>query len=93
MFHHFIEKTESLNLFFCFRWILIWFKREFKWDEVLYLWEVLWSDYLSSQFHLFVALAILDKHRMIIMEYLNQFDEILKVSFQIVFTLIYNNFF
>jgi len=76
----FIEKTDSLNLFFCFRWILIWFKREFKWDDILYLWEVLWSDYLSSQFHLFVALAILDKNRMIIMEYLNQFDEILKVS-------------
>ncbi|RIA92634.1 rab-GTPase-TBC domain-containing protein [Glomus cerebriforme] len=76
--HKHLQKTDSLNLFFCFRWILIWFKREFKWDEVLYLWEVLWSDHLSSQFHLFVALAILDKHRMIIMEYLHQFDEILK---------------
>ncbi|CAB4412455.1 unnamed protein product [Rhizophagus irregularis] len=39
-----LQKTESLNLFFCFRWILIWFKREFKWDDVLYLWEVLWTD-------------------------------------------------
>ncbi|CAI2170206.1 7948_t:CDS:10 [Funneliformis geosporum] len=73
-----LQKTDSLNLFFCFRWILVWFKREFKWDEVLFLWEVLWSDYLSSQFHLFVALAILDKHRMVIMENLQQFDEILK---------------
>uniref|UniRef100_U9TFW8 GTPase-activating protein GYP7 n=1 Tax=Rhizophagus irregularis (strain DAOM 181602 / DAOM 197198 / MUCL 43194) TaxID=747089 RepID=U9TFW8_RHIID len=76
-----LQKTESLNLFFCFRWILIWFKREFKWDDVLYLWEVLWTDYLSPQFHLFFALAILDKHRDIIMENLNQFDEILKASY------------
>ncbi|CAG8479286.1 5938_t:CDS:10 [Diversispora eburnea] len=71
-------KTESLNLFFCFRWILIWFKREFKFDEVLHLWEVLWSNYLCTQFHLFVALAILNKHRRVIIENLCQFDEILK---------------
>ncbi|CAJ0629481.1 526_t:CDS:10 [Entrophospora sp. SA101] len=73
-----LRKTDALNLFFCFRWILIWFKREFKWDEVLHLWEVLWSDHLSSQFHLFVALAILDKHKMAIVEHLHRFDEILK---------------
>ncbi|CAG8533862.1 1164_t:CDS:10 [Acaulospora morrowiae] len=77
LYNH-LQKTEALNLFFCFRWILIWFKREFKWDEVLHLWEVLWSDYFCKQFHLFVALAIMDKHRMVIIEYLHQFDEILK---------------
>ncbi|CAJ0764317.1 7514_t:CDS:2, partial [Entrophospora sp. SA101] len=54
------------------------FLLEFKWDEVLHLWEVLWSDHLSSQFHLFVALAILDKHKMAIVEHLHRFDEILK---------------
>ncbi|RIB10178.1 rab-GTPase-TBC domain-containing protein [Gigaspora rosea] len=73
-----LKNTESLNLFFCFRWILIWFKREFDWEHVKYIWEVLWSDYLCTSFHLFVALAILDKHRMVIIEYLKQFDEILK---------------
>ncbi|CAG8757967.1 10772_t:CDS:10 [Cetraspora pellucida] len=73
-----LKNTESLNLFFCFRWILIWFKREFAWEKVLNIWEVLWSDYLCTNFHLFVALAILDKHRMVIIEYLKQFDEILK---------------
>jgi hypothetical protein len=34
------EKTESTNLFFCFRWLLVWFKREFKWGDVMRLWEV-----------------------------------------------------
>ena len=34
------ERTESLNLFFCFRWILIAFKREFKFSDVIRLWEV-----------------------------------------------------
>ncbi|CAG8720110.1 8257_t:CDS:2, partial [Cetraspora pellucida] len=52
--------------------------REFAWEKVLNIWEVLWSDYLCTNFHLFVALAILDKHRMVIIEYLKQFDEILK---------------
>lgn len=35
-----LERTGSLNLFFCFRWILIAFKREFKFEDVINLWEV-----------------------------------------------------
>lgn len=33
---------------------------------------------MSSNFHLFVALAILEKHRDVIMEHLKHFDEVLK---------------
>ncbi|KAI8604529.1 hypothetical protein EDD21DRAFT_365979, partial [Dissophora ornata] len=73
-----LEKCEALNLFFCFRWLLIWFKREFEWVDIMRLWEVLFSDHLSTQFHLFVALAILDKHRDVMMDHLEGFDEILK---------------
>ena len=42
------------------------------------MWESLWTDYLSSNFHLFIALAILEKHRDVIMEHLKRFDEVLK---------------
>ncbi|GAB5585524.1 GTPase activating protein [Umbelopsis nana] len=73
-----LQNTESFNLFFCFRWLLVWFKREFSWDDVLSLWDVLFTDHLSTQFHLFVALAILDQHRNVIMDHLKHFDEILK---------------
>ncbi|KAG2174706.1 hypothetical protein INT43_005764, partial [Umbelopsis isabellina] len=73
-----LESTESFNLFFCFRWLLVWFKREFKWDDLLSLWDVLYTDHLSTQFHLFVALAILDQHRNVIIDHLKHFDEILK---------------
>jgi hypothetical protein len=38
----------------------------------------LWTDYLSANFHLFVALAILERHRDVIMEHLKHFDEVLK---------------
>ncbi|KAI7822164.1 rab-GTPase-TBC domain-containing protein [Gamsiella multidivaricata] len=73
-----LEKCEALNLFFCFRWLLIWYKREFEWVDIMRLWEVLFSDHLSTQFHLFVAMAILDKHRDVMMDHLQGFDEILK---------------
>ncbi|KAI8086599.1 GTPase-activating protein GYP7 [Halteromyces radiatus] len=73
-----LQRTDSYNLFFCFRWLLVWFKREFTWNDTLTLWEVLWTNYLSNQFHLFVALSILDQHRDFIIDYLKNFDEILK---------------
>jgi len=73
-----LQKAESTNFFFFFRMLLVWYKREFQWLDVLHLWEVLWTDYLSSGFHLFVALAILEKHRDVIMEHLKHFDEVLK---------------
>ncbi|KAF7722974.1 GTPase activating protein [Apophysomyces ossiformis] len=72
------KRTDSFNLFFCFRWLLVWFKREFAWDDMMMLWEVLWTDHLSTRFHLFVALAILDQNRDVMIEYLKNFDEILK---------------
>lgn len=77
LYKHF-EKCDSLNLFFCFRWVLIAFKREFPFDDVLGLWEVLWTNHYSSQFLLFVALAVLESHRDSILRYLVEFDEILK---------------
>lgn len=46
----------------------MWYKREFLWDDVLRLWETLWTNYLSSQFHLFIALAVLERHRGVIMD-------------------------
>jgi Rab-GTPase-TBC domain len=84
-----LEKTDALNLFFCFRyvsppwnghpinnqtldfsWVLIAFKREFPFEDVLRLWEVLWTGYYTSEFVLFVALAVLESHRDMILRYL-----------------------
>jgi hypothetical protein len=58
--------------------LLVWYKREFAWSDILRLWEGLWTDYLSSQFHLFITMSILEKHRDVIMKYLKHFDEVLK---------------
>ncbi|KUJ11666.1 GTPase-activating protein GYP7 [Mollisia scopiformis] len=73
-----LQSADSTNFFFFFRMLLVWYKREFEWLDVLTLWERLWTDYLSSNFHLFIALAILEKHRSVIMEHLKHFDEVLK---------------
>ena len=73
-----LQSADSTNFFFFFRMLLVWYKREFEWAEVLRLWETLWTDYMSSNFHLFIALAILEKHRDVIMEHLKRFDEVLK---------------
>jgi hypothetical protein len=51
-------------------WVLIAFKREFPFDDVLRLWEVLWTDYYSNNFVLFIALAVLESHRDMILRYL-----------------------
>ncbi|KAJ7774736.1 rab-GTPase-TBC domain-containing protein [Mycena metata] len=82
-----LEKTDGLNLFFCFRWVLIAFKREFPFDDVLRLWEVLWTDYYSNDFVLFVALAVLESHRDVILRYLVEFDEILKYCNELSMTI------
>ena len=75
-----LQSADSTNFFFFFRMLLVWYKREFDWSDVLRLWETLWTDYFSSSFHLFIALAILEKHRDVIMDHLKHFDEVLKYS-------------
>lgn len=34
------DSQDSGSLCFCFRWLLIWFKREFSFEDILILWEV-----------------------------------------------------
>ena len=73
-----LQSADSTNFFFFFRMLLVWYKREFEWSDVLRLWEGLWTDYLTSQFHIFIAMAILEKHRDVLIDHLKHFDEVLK---------------
>ncbi|KAJ2102572.1 GTPase activating protein [Coemansia sp. S100] len=77
LFRH-LEKCDASNMFCCYRWLLIWFKREFSFENILRLWEVLWTDYLTDRFVLFVALAILQRHADVIMDHLLSPEEVLK---------------
>ncbi|CAJ0944974.1 unnamed protein product [Ranitomeya imitator] len=71
------DSKESGNLSFCFRWLLIWFKREFSFQDILLLWEVLWTGLLPN-FHLLIACGILDLEREALMNSNYGFNEILK---------------
>ncbi|KAL7097059.1 hypothetical protein ACP275_10G119000 [Erythranthe tilingii] len=76
--HDYFKQNDCLNYFFCFRWILIQFKREFEYDKTLLLWEVLWTHYLSEHLHLYVCVAILKRYRNKIMGEQMDFDTLLK---------------
>ncbi|KRZ94362.1 TBC1 domain family member 15 [Trichinella sp. T8] len=56
----FSESKDSGEMFFCFRWLLVLFKREFTFDDIFRLWEVLWTGLPCSNFHLLICLAILE---------------------------------
>ena len=62
------------SLMCLFSWVLIAFKREFPFEDILRFWEVLWTNYYSTSFVLFVALAVLESHRDVIIRYLIEVD-------------------
>ncbi|KAI8995161.1 rab-GTPase-TBC domain-containing protein [Gaertneriomyces semiglobifer] len=72
-----LQRTESINLFCCFRWLLVLFKREFSVSDTLKIWESIWSCSETRAFPLFVAVAILNWKRRELMT-LTAFDETLK---------------
>ncbi|KAL5769038.1 hypothetical protein ACOSP7_015593 [Xanthoceras sorbifolium] len=76
--HNYFKQNDCLNYFFCFRWVLIQFKREFEYEETMRLWEVLWTHYLSEHLHLYVCVAVLKRYRNKIMGEQMDFDTLLK---------------
>jgi len=78
VFYHYLDSKESGNLYFCFRWLLIWFKREFNYGDTMRLWEVLWTKNPCKNFHLLFCAALLDTEKSAIVENKYGFTEILK---------------
>uniref|UniRef100_A0A3Q4B3U1 TBC1 domain family member 15 n=1 Tax=Mola mola TaxID=94237 RepID=A0A3Q4B3U1_MOLML len=77
-FWNYLESQDSGYLYFCFRWLLIRFKRELSFQDVFRLWEVMWTGLPCQNFHLLVCCAILDSEKQKIMEENYGFNEILK---------------
>ncbi|KAJ3383411.1 GTPase activating protein [Entophlyctis sp. JEL0112] len=73
-----LARIDALNMFFCFRWFLCSFKREFSLPDTCTLWEVLQTKMWGEEFEYFFALAIIDEHRDCILRWLWTFDEVLK---------------
>uniref|UniRef100_A0A8D8Q6R9 TBC1 domain family member 15 n=1 Tax=Cacopsylla melanoneura TaxID=428564 RepID=A0A8D8Q6R9_9HEMI len=74
----YLGNVEASNMFFCFRWLLVLFKREFSHDDIMILWEVLWTDLPCPNFHILICAAILDQEKSNIMSNELGFTEILK---------------
>uniref|UniRef100_A0A6Q2XTG5 Rab-GAP TBC domain-containing protein n=1 Tax=Esox lucius TaxID=8010 RepID=A0A6Q2XTG5_ESOLU len=76
----YLDSQDSGSLCFCFRWLLIWFKREFSFEDILSLWEVLWTRLPCENFHLLMAASILESQRGELIGSDHDFNTILKVS-------------
>jgi len=76
LYEHF-EKLNCHHLFFCFKWLLVIFKREFDFYDCMRIWETLWSQKKSDYYQLFIAVAILKQNKTQLLS-LDAFDSILK---------------
>lgn len=56
----YLENTlDGLSLLFCHRWLLVNFRREFRDEATLRIWESCWTNYTTNAFHLFICVAIM----------------------------------
>ncbi|CAH8640700.1 unnamed protein product [Schistosoma mattheei] len=77
-FSEYLESKSAKEMPFCFRWLLIHFKREFSYKDTMTLWEAFWTDYRTKNFHIFFAAAILLTQRDNIMNRKYDANSILK---------------
>ncbi|XP_008274840.1 small G protein signaling modulator 1 [Stegastes partitus] len=80
MFELMHQNGDYTHFYFCYRWFLLDFKRELVYDDVFAVWETIWAaKYVSSShFVLFIALALVEMYRDIILENNMDFTDIIK---------------
>uniref|UniRef100_A0A8D3DVQ8 Small G protein signaling modulator 1a n=1 Tax=Scophthalmus maximus TaxID=52904 RepID=A0A8D3DVQ8_SCOMX len=74
------QNGDYTHFYFCYRWFLLDFKRELVYEDVFAVWETIWAaKYVSSShFVLFIALALVEIYRDIILENNMDFTDIIK---------------
>ncbi|ELU15270.1 hypothetical protein CAPTEDRAFT_191445 [Capitella teleta] len=80
LFEHMHQYGDYTHFYFCYRWFLLDFKRELVYDDVFCVWETIWAArHISSRhFVLFLALALVQYYRDIIMDNNMDFTDIIK---------------
>ncbi|RMZ54525.1 hypothetical protein APUTEX25_002101 [Auxenochlorella protothecoides] len=81
--HAHLHRRDCLSLYFCYRWLLILFKREFGFDQVLRLWEALWTAVPTPHLHLYLAVAALASRRRDILTADADFDGMLRLCLEL----------
>ncbi|KAG3278383.1 small G protein signaling modulator 1 [Ictidomys tridecemlineatus] len=74
------QNGDYTHFYFCYRWFLLDFKRELVYDDVFAVWETIWAAKHVSSAHyvLFIALALVEVYRDIILENNMDFTDIIK---------------
>uniref|UniRef100_A0A3P9PD44 Small G protein signaling modulator 1-like n=1 Tax=Poecilia reticulata TaxID=8081 RepID=A0A3P9PD44_POERE len=74
------QNGDYTHFYFCYRWFLLDFKREMVYDDVFAVWETIWAAKHTSSEHfvLFIALALVEMYRDIILENNMDFTDIIK---------------
>ncbi|XP_075371927.1 small G protein signaling modulator 1 isoform X4 [Mycteria americana] len=74
------QNGDYTHFYFCYRWFLLDFKRELVYDDVFAVWETIWAAAHVSSAHyvLFIALALVEMYRDIILENNMDFTDIIK---------------
>ncbi|KAL0979696.1 hypothetical protein UPYG_G00188360 [Umbra pygmaea] len=80
MFELMHQNGDYTHFYFCYRWFLLDFKRELVYDDVFTVWETIWAAKYASSGHfvLFIALAMVEVYRDIILENNMDFTDIIK---------------
>ncbi|XP_053375444.1 small G protein signaling modulator 1-like isoform X2 [Mercenaria mercenaria] len=80
LFEHMHHHGDYTHFYFCYRWFLLDFKREFVYNDIFLIWETIWAaKYISSaNFVLFIALAMVEYYRDIILDNNMDFTDIIK---------------
>uniref|UniRef100_A0A6B2L5E7 Rab-GAP TBC domain-containing protein n=1 Tax=Arcella intermedia TaxID=1963864 RepID=A0A6B2L5E7_9EUKA len=84
--HSYLEKIESSHLLFCFRWLLLSFKRELEPEELYRLWDTFWSWHVPD-FQMFFGFAVLLQKREEILNNKLDPDHLFKISSEISISL------
>ncbi|XP_031635811.1 small G protein signaling modulator 1-like isoform X2 [Contarinia nasturtii] len=68
------------HFYFCYRWFLLDFKRELLYKDIYTMWEIIWAAKFvaSSHFVLFIALALLETYRDVILSNSMDFTDVIK---------------
>ena len=74
------QNGDLTHCYFCYRWFLLDFKREFLYEDIFRVWECIWSAHNCSSKHfvLFIALALLKSYRNILIDHSMDFTDIIK---------------
>ncbi|XP_046738332.1 small G protein signaling modulator 1-like isoform X1 [Diprion similis] len=74
------QHGDYTHFYFCYRWFLLDFKRELIYEDVFMVWEVIWAAryVASNHFVLFLALALVQTYRDIILTNSMDFTDIIK---------------